>query len=134
MLTFFICYAAVLALIISAQWRIYEKAGEAGWKCLVPVYNIVIMLKIVGKPAWWTPLVIVLAPIFGVWMVNMLAKSFGKNEGFTVGLFPLCFIFWPVLGFGPAQYHGPYGDKVAYEAYRRTHGLGFDFERDELAR
>jgi len=48
----------------------------------------------------------------------MLSKSFGKDEAFTVGLLFLSFIFYPILGFGSAKYMGPYGDPVAYNAYR----------------
>jgi hypothetical protein len=47
----------------------------------------------------------------------MLSKSFGKDEGFTVGLVLLGIVFFPILGFGSAQYLGPYGNKVAFDAY-----------------
>jgi len=56
----------------------------------------------------------------------MISKSFGKDEGFTVGLVLLGIIFWPILGFGPAIYQGPYGDKAAYDAYQGKDK--FDFE------
>jgi hypothetical protein len=46
----------------------------------------------------------------------MLSKSFGKEEGFTVGLILLGFVFFPILGFGDARYLGPYGDKAAFDA------------------
>ena len=36
-----------------------------------------------------------------------IAKSFGKGVGFALGLALLGFIFWPILGFGSAQYQGP---------------------------
>ena len=36
-----------------------------------------------------------------------LAKSFGKGVGFGIGLALLGFIFFPILGFGSAQYQGP---------------------------
>jgi hypothetical protein len=42
-------------------------------------------------------------------MTNLLSKSFGKSEGFTVGLILLPFIFYPILGLGDAQYSGPAG-------------------------
>jgi hypothetical protein len=54
-------------------------------------------------------------------MVNMLSKSFGKDEGFTVGLVLLGIIFYPILGFGSAKYQGPYGDPVQYQAYQTPH-------------
>jgi hypothetical protein len=42
-------------------------------------------------------------------MYNLLSKSFGQNEGFTVGLLLLPFIFFPLLGFGNYAYLGPAG-------------------------
>jgi hypothetical protein len=42
-------------------------------------------------------------------MTNLLSKSFGKSEGFTVGLILLPIVFYPILGFGDAKYQGPAG-------------------------
>jgi hypothetical protein len=42
-------------------------------------------------------------------MINLLSKSFGQSEGFTIGLILLPFIFYPMLGFGNYQYVGPAG-------------------------
>jgi len=86
------------------------------------------MLKIGGKPGWW--LLLFLIPgvnlIFAIWTMNMISKSFGKDEGFTVGLLLLSIIFWPILGFGSAKYLGPYGDPVAFRAYQEQHKFDFD--------
>ena len=108
---FFTFIAVVAVIYIAAHWRIYEKAGKPGWACIIPIYNIIVLLEIVGKPWWW--LLLMLIPIvniiFAVWMTNLLSKSFGKSEGFTVGLIFLGFIFYPILGFGNAEYKGPAG-------------------------
>jgi hypothetical protein len=102
----------VLVVTIAAIWRIFEKAGKQGWTCIIPFYNVVILLEIVGKPWWWL-LIILFVPIgnivFFIWALNLLSLSFGKNEGFTVGLYFLPFIFFPILGFGNADYKGPAG-------------------------
>ena len=45
--------------------------------------------------------------VFVVWLYNLVAKSFGKSEGFTVGMLIFPYIFWPILGFGSATYLGP---------------------------
>lgn len=102
----------VIALVIfmmAAFWKIFEKAGHPGWAAIVPVYNMYIMLQIVGKPGWW--LILFFIPfvnyVFIIWTYNLLSKSFGKDEGFTVGLILLGFVFFPILGFGAAQYLGP---------------------------
>ncbi|HEY4876366.1 MAG TPA: DUF5684 domain-containing protein [Puia sp.] len=119
-LPFFIVCLAFAVIAIIAQWKIYEKAGQAGWKSIIPIYNAYILLKIVGKPGWW--LLLFLIPfvniVYAVWTYNMLSKSFGKEEGFTVGLLFLGFIFFPILGFGKAVYQGPFGDKAAYNTYQ----------------
>jgi len=47
--------------------------------------------------------------VAGIWVTNLLAKSFGKDEGFTLGLIFLPFIFYPILGFGNAEDHGAAG-------------------------
>jgi hypothetical protein len=107
----YVLYVAIIVLTIVSMWKIFEKAGKPGWAAIVPIYNILILLEIVGKPWWW--LLLMLIPVvnivFAIWMTNLLSKSFGKTEGFTVGLILLPFVFYPILGFGDAQYAGPAG-------------------------
>jgi hypothetical protein len=102
---------AVMVLMIIANWKIYTKAQKPGWACLIPIYNIIVLLEIVGKPWWW--LLLMLIPfvniVFAIWMLNLLSKSFGHGTGFTLGLLFLSFIFYPILGFGSSQYAGPAG-------------------------
>ena len=108
----FIIYFAVVALIIVSQWKIYTKAGKPGWACLIPIYNIIVLLEIVGKPWWWIFLFMIPIAniVFMVWVINLLSKSFGQSEGFTVGLLLLSIIFFPILGLGDCKYEGPAGD------------------------
>ncbi|MBS2209809.1 hypothetical protein KEM09_00230 [Carboxylicivirga mesophila] len=106
-----IIYMAVVVLLIASMWKIFEKAGKPGWACLIPIYNTIVLLEIVGKPWWW--LLLMLIPVVNIilliWVTNLLAKSFGKDVGFTLGLIFLWFIFYPILGFGDAKYQGPAG-------------------------
>ena len=115
---FIVILIALVVFMIAAMWKVFEKAGEEGWKSIIPFYNCYILLKIVGKPGWW--LILFLIPIvnyvFIIWTYNMLSKSFGKEEGFTVGLVLLGIVFLPILGFGAAKYLGPFGDKAAFDA------------------
>ena len=105
---------AIDILVIISTWKIYEKAGKPGWACIIPIYNFIVLLEIVGKPWWW--LLLYLIPIvnivLAVWVINLLSKSFGKTEGFTIGLIFLGFIFFPILGLGEAQYVGPAGQQT----------------------
>ena len=112
-----IFYCLLFLIVIISYWKIFEKAGVAGWKAIIPFYNLYILLKIVGKPGWW--LILFLVPlvnfIFIIWTYNMLSKSFGKDEAFTVGLILLGFVFFPVLAFSNAKYLGPYGNKQDFD-------------------
>lgn len=101
----------IWVVVIIGQWKIYEKAGKPGWAAIVPIYNIIVLLEIVGKPIWWIFLFLIpcVNIVFLIWTVNLLSKSFGQSEGFTVGLLLLGVIFYPILGFGNYQYLGPAG-------------------------
>lgn len=100
-----------------ALWFIYRKADQPGWACLIPVYDTLVLLRIVGKPWWW--ILLFLIPIvnivFVIWMYNMLSKSFGKTAAFTVGLIFFPVIFTAILGFGESEYVGPGGKSKTEE-------------------
>lgn len=110
-MNYFLSFAglAIVLMMIASIWKVFEKAGQPGWASLVPVYNIVIMLKITGKPAWWLALLFVPLANFVVMIliVVALAKSFGKGTGFGLGMLFFGFIFYPILGFGDARYTAP---------------------------
>lgn len=106
-----IIYLAIIVLLIVSLWKIYTKASKPGWACIIPIYNILVELEIIGKPWWWILLLLIpgVNLVFAIWMTNLLSKSFGKSEGFTIGLLFLPFIFYPILGLGDATYQGPAG-------------------------
>lgn len=111
----------LVVLNVIGMWKIFVKAGKPGWASLVPIYNTIVLIEIVGKPTIWILWLLIpcTAPIFGIWLLNLLSKSFGKTESYTVGLVLLSFIFVPMLGFGSAKYLGP----SAAEA-QRFNGFG----------
>jgi hypothetical protein len=96
-------------LVVVGWWKIFEKAGEQGWKAIIPIYNIFVMLKIVGRPAWWIVLMLIpcVSIIVYILVMNDLSKSFNKSVGFTVGLIVLSPIFAVILGLGDSRYQGP---------------------------
>jgi hypothetical protein len=104
-----IVYLAIAVLVIAGWWKMFEKAGEAGWKALIPIYNIYVLLRIVGREGWWV--ILFLIPIVNVVVLIIvsidLAKSFNRGSGFAVGLIFLPFVFAPILGFGSDTYQGP---------------------------
>jgi hypothetical protein len=99
----------ISVIVIISYWKIFTKAGKPGWAAIIPIYNVIVLLEIVGKPIWWLFLFFVpcVNIIFLIWTVNLLSKSFGQSEGFTVGLLLLGVIFYPILAFGNYQYQGP---------------------------
>lgn len=96
----------ILILFIAANYRIFLKAGQPGWKCLIPIYNLYILIKISGKPGWW--LILMFIPLVGavIYLLTLLslAEKFGKGPLFGVGLFFLNIIFFPVLAFDGSTY------------------------------
>ena len=106
---FWIVVCAVAILEIAAMWKVFEKAGQPGWAAIVPIYNLVVILQIAGKPIWWILLYFI--PIVSIIIAFMVmfsfARNFGKGGGFALGLIFLSPIFIPILAWGDAQYQGP---------------------------
>ncbi len=96
----------IAVLMIVAMWKIFTKAGQPGWASIIPIYNIYIWCKIVGRPGWWVLLMFIplVNFIIAIILCIDLAKSFGKDAGFGIGIILLGFIFLPILAFGDAQY------------------------------
>lgn len=100
---------AIVVLIIAGLWKVFSKAGKPGWAAIIPIYNVIVMLEICGRPIWW--IILFLIPCVNI-VISLivfidLAKSFGKDAVWGVLLWLFGFIFIPILGFGSAQYVGP---------------------------
>lgn len=106
-----VIYFAVIILVIAGMWKTFTKAGEDGWKAIIPIYNVWVLLRIVGRPGWWLILFLIPFVNFVIWIIvaNDLSKSYGRGVGFTLGLIFLSPIFILILGFGGARYVGPGG-------------------------
>ena len=102
-------YLLIYIAVVVGWWMIFTKAGEAGWKSIIPIWNILVLLRIVGREWWW--ILLMLIPIVNVviWIIVSLdlAKSFGRGTGFGIGLFILAPIFAIILGFSSDTYRGP---------------------------
>jgi hypothetical protein len=108
-------YLALFVITVIGLWKVFEKAGKPGWAAIIPIYNIIVLLEIVGKPAWWV--ILFLIPIVGfiMWIIvaNQLSISFGQGIGITILLIFLSFVGFMVIGFGSARYLGPGGVATA---------------------
>lgn len=70
------------AIVASANFRLFQKSGQPGWAAFVPGYNVVVAMRILGRPDWHAALFLV--PIFNVYLtfktIAELAQSFGKTS------------------------------------------------------
>lgn len=105
-----VCGLIFAILIIAGMWRMFVKAGKPGWAAIIPIYNIYVLLQIVGRPGWW--LILFFIPFVNIVIALLvsidLAKSFDKSAAWGI---ILLFIFnaigYLILGFGDATYKGP---------------------------
>lgn len=99
----------LIVLIIVANWKIFEKAGEAGWKAIIPFYNLYTKYKMFWGNGWLFLLTIipVVNVIVGIIVNHKMSKAFGHGLGFTLGLVFFPYIFCMILGFNGDEYLGP---------------------------
>ena len=92
----FIFFLLVQIIHGLGTWKLYEKAGRKSWEAFIPVYNSIVLMKIINRPTWWTfllfiPIInLIMFPV--VWVETL--RSFGKNSTadtllgiFTCGLY-----------------------------------------------
>ncbi len=106
-------FIAIAVVVTVGMWKAFAKAGQPGWAVLVPIYNIIVLLRVAGLPWYWVfaPFVAII-PILGwiaylvwiVWVHHRISTRFGQGVGFTIGLTLLSPIFWLILGFGSSKY------------------------------
>ena len=103
-----VIFIALSMLSFLSLIGIYYKAGQPAWAAFIPVYGLIVMLRIIEKPIWWLFLILIpgVNVVYQIWMINLLSLKFGKDSSFTAGLILLPFIFYPILAYGPPQYIG----------------------------
>lgn len=98
----------VAIVFVVGMWKMFVKAGDAGWASIIPIYNIYVLFKI----TWGIGIkfLLLLIPIVNIYIYIKtqikLAKAFGKGGGFVAGLIFLAPIFYAILGFSDAKYLG----------------------------
>lgn len=78
----FFFFLLVQGVHFLSTWKLYQAAGFKAWQAAVPVYNAVILMKIIRRPWWWVILLFIPTInliLFGVIWVETL-RSFGKNS------------------------------------------------------
>ncbi|MEM6262012.1 MAG: signal peptidase I [Bacteroidota bacterium] len=87
-------------------YKLFEKAGEPGWKAFVPVYSDVVWVKLIGKPIWWVALTLIpiVRTLVKISMDIELAKAFGKYKfGQQAAAVLVPFIYYPLIGFDKGE-------------------------------
>ena len=88
------------------MWKIFKKAGKNGWEAIVPLYNAYTLFEITWGNGWYFLLIFTsIIPFLGwiacivivIMTMVKLAKAFGKDGGFVVGLIFLDIIFMAIL-------------------------------------
>ena len=103
---FILFYILIAVLMLVSMWKIFVKAGKAGWASLIPIYNTIVMLEMGNLPIWYIFLMFVpiVNLIISVVIMAKMAKAFGKGTGFVLGMLFLPLIFYPILAFGNSEY------------------------------
>ena len=101
-------YISVGIISIASLWRIFTKAGEKGWKSLIPVYNMFIIFKIFWGNGWMFLLLLIpFVNIYAIIKVSInAARAFGKSLWFALGLIFLSYVFGLILAFSKCEYLG----------------------------
>ncbi len=102
-------YIVVILFYLFCLWKIFAKAGKPGWAAIIPIYNWLVELEIVGRPWYWLLLMFipVVDIVLAIIVLFRMAKVFGHSVGFGFGLLFLSFIFLPILAFDGSTYLGP---------------------------
>src|SRR5690554_3674305 len=78
----FLFFLVVQVIHFLGTWKLYQKAGRKAWEAAIPIYNAVVLMKIINRPWWWTillfiPIVnLIMFPV--VWVETI--RSFGRNS------------------------------------------------------
>lgn len=108
----FVFFLLVQIVHFLGTWKLYEAAGRKRWEAAIPVYNAIVLMKIIGRPQWWTILLFI--PIVNLIMFPVIwietLRSFGKRSSLDT--------FLGIITFGFYIYYINYTQKLDYIADR----------------
>lgn len=97
----FLIPVAICIFSIVSFWYIFKKAGKEGWQSLIPIYNNIVLIEIVGLPMWYIALLFL--PFVNIYATIRifieLSYRFNKDTGFGIGLYFLTPVFLGILAF-----------------------------------
>jgi signal peptidase I len=112
--SWFVFFLVVQIIHFLGTWKMYESAGRKRWQAAIPIYNAIVLMKIIGRPTWWTILLfipvinLIMFPV--VWVETL--RSFGRRS--TVDTILV------ILTFGFYLYYINYTQPLNYVADRST--------------
>jgi len=103
---FWFIFITAIIFQVTCMSVVYSKADKPSWVCIVPIYGIILLCDIAGKPRWWTLLcVIPLVNLVACVALSIgIARNFEKSDAFGVGLALLPVVFYAILAFGDSDY------------------------------
>jgi signal peptidase I len=108
LIQWFVLFLIVQVVHFLGTWKLYEAAGRKKWEAAVPVYNAMVLMKIINRSPWWTILLfvpvinLIMFPV--VWVETL--RSFGKNSTLDTIL--------GIFTFGFYIYYLNYTQKLVY--------------------
>lgn len=108
-----VCFAMIAVCIVSiiGVWKMFTKAGYAGWKSIIPFYSMYCLTKMTMGNGWL--FLLGLVPCVNVvWAIILpfnVAKAFGQGTGFAILTVLFSPIMYAIIGFSSAQYVGSQG-------------------------
>ena len=82
MTEWFIFFLIIQVIHFIGTWKLYTKAGRKSWEAIIPIYNAIVLMKIIKRPTWWVILLFI--PIINLLMFPVIwietIRSFGKNS------------------------------------------------------
>ena len=110
----FIFFLGVQLIHYLGTWKLYEKAGRKSWEAGIPIYNSIVLMKIINRPTWWTFLLFI--PIINLIMFPVIwvetLRSFGRRSTLDT--------FLGIVTCGLYIYYINYTQEVIYSADRDT--------------
>jgi signal peptidase I len=111
----FVFFLLVQIVHFLGTWKLYQAAGRKSWEAAIPVYNAIVLMKIIGRPTWWTLLLFI--PIINLIMFPVIwietLRSFGKKSSLDT--------FLGIITFGLYIYYINYTQKLDYVIDRSIH-------------
>lgn len=88
-LQWFLFFLSIQTIHFFGTWKLYVKAGRKAWEAAIPVYNGIILMRIINRPKWWILLLFI--PVVNLLMFPVIwietLRTFGfykKSDSFLV--------------------------------------------------